>query len=102
MSKVASSDPPGVSNAKITAEKVEEEDDSAEGEVDCRAVEISSAVPDEMKSLTSTQRTARSPSPLSGCCCANTALGAAKTVTRTLKPNRVTTEIVTRRRIVQC
>lgn len=74
MSKVASSDPPGVSNAKITAEKGVWDDDPAAGEVDCRAVEISSAVPDEMKSLTSTQRIVRLSLPLSSCCCANTGL----------------------------
>jgi hypothetical protein len=33
MSKIASSDPPGVSNAKMTAEK--DDDDLAAGEVDC-------------------------------------------------------------------
>ena len=45
--------------AKITAEKGEEEDDPPADEADCMAVETSSAVPDEMKSLTSTQRIAR-------------------------------------------
>jgi hypothetical protein len=71
MPKVASSDPPGVSNAKITAEKEEEEDDDdpAADEVDCMAVEISSAVPVEMKSLTSTQRMARLSILLSSCRC---------------------------------
>ena len=71
MPKVASSDPPGVSNAKITAEKEGEDDDDdpAAGEVDCMAAEISSAVPDEMKSLTSTQRMARLSILLSSCRC---------------------------------
>jgi hypothetical protein len=69
ISKVASSDPHGVSNAKITTEK-EKDDDPAADEVDCMAVEISSAVPDEMKSLTSIQRIARLSILLSsGCCC---------------------------------
>jgi hypothetical protein len=57
MSKVASSDPPGVSNAKMTTEK--DNDHLAAGEIDCMAAEISSAVPDDMKSLTSIQRISR-------------------------------------------
>jgi hypothetical protein len=57
MSKVASSDPPGVSNAKMTTEK--DDDHLAAGEIDCMAAEISSAVPDDTKSLTSTQRISR-------------------------------------------
>ena len=67
ISKVASSDSPGVSNAKITAEKEENDGDSASGEVSSMAVEISSAVPDQMKSLTSTQRIVRLPLLLPSC-----------------------------------
>jgi hypothetical protein len=43
----------------MTAEKDDDDDDLAAGEVNCMAAEISPAVPDDMKSLTSTQRISR-------------------------------------------